>query len=112
MGLYKDRCEECGERTDNISRIVLPSGDHVCHTCDKCIEQERKVEWQNEKWKESTTICPWCEHEFDSEENTYDEGESSVICPMCGKKFECEAELIWEFTTRKPLELMDMEEKP
>lgn len=111
-------CDTCKKPTDNERIIPLSSGNLIYHRCNKCMEKiHAEMEWQNEQFKESDIICPWCGDVFsDYEEmsemldSPYEDFEGTVKCPSCEKEFEIEIETTCTYTTRKPSELFDYEE--
>lgn len=103
-------CDQCGQPTDNIFEFDTSWKHFVVHTCDNCHEKMQKIdEWQNEKLRTETMICPWCELEFEWEDNIFEEGEGTCNCPYCDKEIEYECEHSIHWTTRKPKELYEEE---
>lgn len=111
-------CVDCKKTTSNIDIIPLSTRNLVIHRCDECKAKLRaEVEWQNEQFKETDIICPWCGDSFSDYEDKsqviyspYEDFEGIVECPSCGKEFELEIETTCTYTTRKPSEYFDYDE--
>ena len=106
-------CDDCGNPTNNQRIIKMSYGnDLIIHRCGDCQDKlDAEVDWQNEQFKESNIICPWCEDTFSDYEDMskitdspYEDFEGNVKCPTCGKEFELEIETRCNYTTRKPSE--------
>lgn len=58
--------------------------------------------FDNEQWKESEIICPYCKHKHENEdaETLYKERDSEEFeCENCGKKFYLTSSFDWWYTT-------------
>lgn len=103
-------CDDCGKMTTHYQHdFMVGERLYQITKCKECYEKREKIyEWQNEKFRENTMICPWCECEFEDYENVYEDGElDEMECPYCGKIFEYEVDCSWEWTTRKPENLYE-----
>lgn len=108
-------CKECGKPTDNILEwdSEITKKHYTYSRCDECAKlEEEKEEWQNERFRENTIICPWCEHEYDSYDCIYEEGTENIKCDYCGNEIEVETtNLGYVWTTRKPEKLFNLKER-
>lgn len=75
--------------------------------CDECIDELlARVDWENESFRESSIVCPWCGYE-DPDSFEVDEGEhEDFACRRCGKPFDLEVEVSTEYTTRRNIKYM------
>lgn len=106
--MLKYKCQDCGQPTDNITEFDVNKHHYEIHYCDDCRKEAEKIDkWQNEKIRTKTMICPWCELEFDWEDNIFEEGDGTCNCPYCDKEIEYECEHLLRWTTRKPEELYE-----
>ena len=63
--------------------------------------QEKRHQWENKHENTDTIVCPYCDYEFDSYDNSYEEGEEEVECLSCGKEFKCETTVTYSWSTSK-----------
>lgn len=102
-------CKRCGRRTGNYSEYIYGRGKNKVGEsyCDECIDELlARVDWENEHFRESSVICPWCGHE-DHDGFELDEGEhEDFACRSCGKPFDLEVEVSTEYTTRRNIKYM------
>jgi hypothetical protein len=63
--------------------------------------QEKRNEWEDKHEGADTVVCPYCDYEYDSYDNPYDEGEEELQCPDCGKQFNCSTNISYSWTTSK-----------
>jgi hypothetical protein len=73
-------------------------------------KQEKRHEWENKHENTDTVVCPYCDYEFDSYDNPYEEGEEEIECLDCGKTFKCETTITYSWTTSKSEEYDEDEE--
>lgn len=107
-------CDECGNLTNHYQHDFISCDNYyvMITLCKQCQEsQERFEEWQNKHDYEKSTICPWCEYEFEGYEDDYEEvTEEECECPMCGKTFMRSIEVEYSYTTWKPEDEYEVEE--
>lgn len=102
-------CKRCGRRTGNYSEYVYGRGENKVGEsyCDECIDELlARVDWENESFRESSIVCPWCGYE-DPDSFEVAEGEhEDFACRRCGKPFDLEVEVSTEYTTRRNIKYM------
>jgi hypothetical protein len=65
--------------------------------------QDKRNEWENRHEYCDTVICPYCDYEFEHEDDyiPYKENEEEIKCPICHKKFNCVTEVTYSWSTSK-----------
>lgn len=111
-------CDECGALTNFYQHdftIECSDGLHYFSItkCKKCHDKEERFEeWQNKHENTDSTICPWCEYEFEDYEDGYEpEDDEECECPNCGKTFIRTVECKYSYTTFKPEEAFEDDEE-
>lgn len=110
-------CDKCGALTNHYqhdfeSNMLKDKYYFMITECKKCSEEEEKFnKWLNKHEFKVSTICPWCDYEFEPHEDGYEEEyEEECTCPRCGKDFIRTIDVSYLYTTHKPEELYEEEE--